>query len=211
MVKSNNVLHRSFSLLHDFLDVGVKLQKADCIFVFAGRPERKTYALELYRAGYAKHLIISVGRFEWRRFLQLSLDDYGGLLELVEATPAPRRHFFVHIDQTGTKAFRIPKRRFGTFGEAMALSGFVERLSIKRLVIISNGFHLRRATNVTRKCCASSEIELIPVAVPNALNSGIRKNWWKTSAGFSLILSEYLKNLLYSFLLIPYLQIFRKN
>lgn len=180
-------------------------------FFFAGRPERKTYGLKLYHEGYASRLIFSVGRFEWRHFLQLGLEDYGGLLDLVEATPYFQRHFFVHMTLTATSAFGIPKRQFGTLSEAMALSEFIERLQIKKLMIISSGFHLRRAVKAVKNCCANPEVELIPVQVPNELASETRENWWKSYRGFSLILSEYLKNFLYTFLVIPVYSLCQKN
>src|ERR1035438_7158796 len=40
------------------------VQPVDLIFVMAGRMERKHYGLELYRAGVAPQLVLSVGRFE---------------------------------------------------------------------------------------------------------------------------------------------------
>lgn len=211
MIKSDSIFQHLLFPPYDLLNVGVKPLKADCIFVFAGRPERKTYGLKLYRDGYASRLIFSVGRFEWRRFLQLNLEDYGGLLDLVEATPYFQRHFFVHMTSTGTSAFGIPKRQFGTLSEAMALSELIERLQIKKLMIISSGFHLRRAVKAVKNCCANPEVELIPVQVPNELASETRENWWKSYRGFTLILSEYLKNFLYTFLVIPVYSLCQKN
>lgn len=211
MIKSSNAFQHLLFSLYDQLNAGAKPSKADCIFVFAGKPERKTYGLKLYRDGYASRIIFSVGRFEWRRFLQVGLEDYGGLLDLVEATPYFQRHFFVHMTSTGTSAFGIPKRQFGTLSEAMALSEFIERLQIKKLMIISSGFHLRRAVKAVKNCCANPEVELIPVQVPNELASETRENWWKTYRGFSLILSEYLKYFLYRPLIIPVYSLYQKN
>lgn len=211
MINPINACGHLLARRYDFLNVGSHPFKVDCIFVFAGRPERKVYGLELYRAGYAKHLIFSVGRFEWRRFLQLEIEGSDELLKLVEATPPLRRHFFVQLDQTGAKVFKIPKRKFGTLGEAMALPELIERLSIKSLILVSSGYHLRRAVNAAKNCCANPEVELIPVAVPNELASETRENWWKTYRGFPLILSEYLKNFLYTFLVIPVYSLCQKN
>src|SRR5262245_11773192 len=45
----------------------------DAIFVFAGRESRKRFGVRLYREGRAPRLLLSVGRFEWRRFADLSL------------------------------------------------------------------------------------------------------------------------------------------
>ncbi len=73
--------------LYRLLNIGESPQKSDCIFVLAGMHERKTYGIDLWRQGYAPQLILSVGRFEWRRFYTLGLPGDGGLRELVHATP----------------------------------------------------------------------------------------------------------------------------
>lgn len=112
---------------------------------------------------------------------------------------------------TGTSVVRIPKRKFGTLSEAMALCEFIERLSIKSMIVVSSGYHLRRVVNAVKNCCADPEVELIPAAVPDELASETRENWWKTYRGFSLILSEYLKYFLYSLLIIPIYSLYRKN
>lgn len=211
MIKSSNAFQHLLFSLYDQLNAGAKPSKADCIFVFAGKPERKTYGLKLYRDGYASRIFFSVSRFEWRRFLQLGLEDYGGLLDHVKATPYFQRHFFVQITSKCANTFRIPKRQFGTLSEAMALSEFIDRLQIKSLIIVSSGFHLRRAVQAVKNCCVNPHVELIPVAVPDELASETRENWWKTSSGVSLILSEHFKNLLYTLLIIPLHKFCRKN
>lgn len=43
------------------------VQAADLIFMLAGRTERKHFGLELYSAGMAPQLLLSVGRFEVSR------------------------------------------------------------------------------------------------------------------------------------------------
>jgi hypothetical protein len=60
--------------LYDFLDVGKSPRPADCIFVLAGKEERKAYGIKMWRFGYASQLILSVGRFEWRKFGELGLE-----------------------------------------------------------------------------------------------------------------------------------------
>ena len=177
--------------------------EVDCIFVFAGRPERKPYAIKLFQEGLSQRLIISIGRFEWRGFLKLGLQDYGGLLELVNQTPARQRHFFLHIASSMTYAKLITKKHFGTLTEAVALAGFIEHQHVKRLMLISNGFHLRRATKAVRSFCRDQDVEIVPVAVPDELAGGIRHTWWRNRKIAALLVGEYFKILLYTFLLIP--------
>jgi hypothetical protein len=117
---------------------------ADAIFVFAGRESRKRFGLRLFREGVAPRLVLSVGRFEWRRFASLSLPSDGGLVDLVSKTEPKRRHFFVDVRDGGASTERIPRGVLGTLSETRALSRFVEREGIERLVVISHRQHLRR-------------------------------------------------------------------
>jgi hypothetical protein len=48
---------------------------ADLIFVRAGREDRKLDGLQLFREGRAPRLLVSVGRYEIRRFADLPLSE----------------------------------------------------------------------------------------------------------------------------------------
>ncbi|HEX3112130.1 MAG TPA: hypothetical protein VHU20_02570, partial [Candidatus Eisenbacteria bacterium] len=80
----------------------------DAIVVLAGRPERKAYGLELWKAGRAPAVVLSVARFEWRAFPSLGLPDDGGLAALVAQTPPRLRHFLVTLDSRGAHAEWMP-------------------------------------------------------------------------------------------------------
>ena len=181
----------------DYLDIGQTPEKADCIFVHAGRPERKRYGLYLYRQGYAESIVFSVGRFEWRRFSELGLEDDGGLIRMVQQTPPHERHYFVHLRQGAAHCSLIEKCLLGTLQEATALSRFVERESIRRLIVLSSGFHLRRAVGAVKHCCSPLETEIIPVAVPSAFDQSTDPERPKAKESSGAIATEYVKHLLY--------------
>lgn len=191
---------RVFYAIYDFLDLGQEPEKVDCIFVYAGRPERKTYALELVQQGYADRIIFSVGRFEWRGFPRLGLEQDGGLRELVLKTPPQQRHFFVYMDGQQTQCFLIKKGKLGTLSEAAALAKFIRQENIRSLIVVSTAFHLRRAHESLRRCCSDITPRIIPVAVPEGLASDARRNWWANRASFMLIVKEYIKYVCYKFL-----------
>jgi hypothetical protein len=114
------------------------------IFVFAGRESRKRFGLELFREGTADKLVLSVGRFEWRRFEALGLPGDGGLVNLVESVVPRKRHFFVHVDRQSIRAEAVPVGRLGTWSEARALAALVERERLESLLLVSHRRHLRR-------------------------------------------------------------------
>ena len=138
------------NVLRDWLTCVDSLGPADLIFAMAGRQARKGYALELFEQGFAPRLLLSVGRFEIRRFATLRLPVPVDLLALASSIPPPQRHFFVDFEGCACQVERIPVRRFGTLNEIEALARWLAgRAEIRSLLIISSGVHLRRV----RMCC----------------------------------------------------------
>ncbi len=113
--------------------------------------------------GCSPRLVLSVGRFEWRRFAGLGLESDGGLLDLVSETLPARRHFFVEVDAFGARCERVPKGTLGTWSEIRAVARFVERERIESLVVISDRQHLRRCLAGLR-LVLPERCALIPIA-----------------------------------------------
>src|SRR5258707_15258286 len=102
--KRSRKLWSSFLLrLYATLTRNDAVQPADLIFVLAGRMERKHYGLELYRAGIAPRLLLSVGRFEVSRMHQLDLPGIDRLITMRDGTPPGERNFFVEVDSTDVR------------------------------------------------------------------------------------------------------------
>jgi hypothetical protein len=139
-----DILHR--------LDAGT----ADAIFVFAGRESRKRFGVRLFREGVSPRLVLSVGRFEWRRFGSLHLPHDGGLVDLVSETEPRARHFFVDVRADRVACERVPTGLLGTWSESRALGSFVEREGIERLVVVSHRQHLKRCLLGLRLCLPGS-------------------------------------------------------
>src|SRR5271165_7021034 len=155
------------SRLYDCLAASDPFQQSDVIFVLAGREWRKHFAIELLREGWAPTLLLSVGRFEIRRFSSLKLPKSLDLLAIASATEPKRRHYFVKIDCGTVEAQRIAVGRLGTWSEILAFSDWLRVHSrIRSATVVSSGFHLRRV----RMCCrrlVPEETRLNFVAVPD--------------------------------------------
>ncbi len=164
-------------MLCKFLDVTRPPEKADLIFVFAGREERKRYGLELYEKGYAPRIILSVGRFEWRRFTELGLASDGGLVTLVATIEAPKRHFFVEIAGTETTCRAVAPERYGTLTEARAFATRVEddeNNAAKTILLVSSPEHSRRCLMATKSFMARRH-RLIPIGCAPSRDSCVRE------------------------------------
>ena len=175
--------------LSNYLDVSTPPEKCDAIFVLAGKHERKIFGIELWRAGYAPELILSVDRFELRRFYSLGLPD-GGLRKLAEATPPARRHFFVRFRGIDAESILVKKGRYGTLTEALGAARLLHAAQIRRLMIVSSPIHMRRVSLAFRRALRRGDVQCLFVAP-----SG-RESW-------SALLTELAKYLCYRLLLWP--------
>jgi hypothetical protein len=122
--------------------------------------------VRLFREGVAPRLVLSVGRFEWRRFASLGLPSDGGLVDLVSRTEPRQRHFFVDVRSESVNAEKIEIGLLGTWSEARALSRFVEREGIAKILVISHRQHLRRCL-LGLKLTLAGPCALVPVASPD--------------------------------------------
>lgn len=149
--------------LPSFLNIAREPEKADAIFVFAGREERKRFGLKLFEADYAPRLILSVARFEWRRFRDLELWSDGGLLEMVPTIDAAERHFFVHVERNRVRCEKVHKGHFGTMSEAQALSAVAEQSKLSKILLVSSAEHLPRCV-LAMHAALTTECHVVPVA-----------------------------------------------
>jgi uncharacterized SAM-binding protein YcdF (DUF218 family) len=180
--------------LYGFFAPATAPRPADAIFVYAGQQERKEYAVSLWREGLAPTLLLSVGRFEWRRVAALGLPDDGGLLPLVASTPAPDRHFLVTLDPAGVRATLVTRGRFGTATETQALLDAVEAHAYRSVVVVSTAPHLRRIAILLRRLgrrSVGTRFDL--VAVPDERTLLSRRRWWARPETRRILLGEIVK------------------
>jgi uncharacterized SAM-binding protein YcdF (DUF218 family) len=183
--------------IHDYLNIGTAPKPADCIFVLAGRQERKVFGIELWRQGWAPELILSVGRFEWRKFYALGLTEDGGLKAMVDQTPPVRRHFFVRMDGKGARCQWVQPGWFGTWREAQALAAFVREEPIQSLMVVSDAVHLRRVAVAFRRAFHGRRFNLDFVAVDSASLPAERQSWWQQPESRAYVVKELSKYLVY--------------
>ena len=189
-----NLKARIAQRIYDFLNVGESPHKADCIFVLAGKQERKVFGIRMWRMGYAPQLILSVGRFEWRKFKDLGLESDGGLESLVDQILPEERHFLVRLNHQEAICTPVRPGFLGTRSEARILSRHLQNQSIRSLLVVSSPNHLRRVALVFRRYFRKSGISLTFVAMPEELlfdTPTIRSSIWV----------EFRKYLFYRFLL----------
>lgn len=172
----------------------------DALFAFAGGQERKHFAAELWRAGRSPALIVSVGRFEWRRFPSLGLPD-GGLRALVDATPYWRRHFFVRVDRSGAEALFVEPHPFGTRREARALAALCRDTGIRSVTVVTSAVHVRRASLALSRATRGQGVSFTFEPVPEDRDPYGPTRWRRSRSGVRVVLSELVKVAIYAGLL----------
>lgn len=169
------------------------LSKADAILVFSGSStyvERTRKAAELYRQGVAPRIFLTDdgGRAGWSRvqqnnprFVELarkSLIEQGVSEEAIEI---------------------LPETVDGTKREADVLLRKVKENGLKSILLVTSGYHSRRALRTVEKTFAAgnlnAEIGIESVAPGNQTPSPFR--WWLSAKGWRLVAGEYVKSVYY--------------
>ena len=184
--------------LCDFLSSDEAPHISDLIFVLAGKPERKTFGLELFGEGFAPRIILSVGRFEVRQVARLGLGGDFGLRELAARTPAAQRHFFLDLAPDSRRAGLAGVRRSGTYEELSWLAAYLSPGAIASLTIVSTSIHLRRVKWCCERIPGLRDRTIRYVPVPDALSSFRCEEWWMRPDHWSYLVSEYAKLAVYS-------------
>lgn len=172
---------------------------ADLIFTLAGRQSRKIYSLGLFRQQRAKQILVSVGRFEIRRFADLDWPAPINLLQLAAPVPPPKRHFFVWENRGRTETKLVPKGRLGTWSEVRALADWLtDHPDVKSVLMVSSAYHLRRV----RLCCLAllpERVEFRLIAAKARASDPQRESWWRHQNGRAVVIPEIFKLLFYWF------------
>lgn len=187
--------------LYESLTWNDGVKPADLIFVMAGRMERKQYGLELYRAGVAPRLVLSVGRFEVNKMSKLPLQSLDELIVLRDTTPPNQRHFFVKLYPSGIAVEKVRLPKWNTYGEALALRELVAKEKARRLIVVSTDVHLRRVRLTCRTLFRRTDVEVSYCAVPFHLAHIRKNNWWTRSHDRWFVLKEWIKLLGYRVIL----------
>ncbi|HEY7727832.1 MAG TPA: hypothetical protein VID50_05215 [Candidatus Eisenbacteria bacterium] len=184
---------RPLDALYRFFSPAEAPRPADAIFVYAGQQERKEYGLALWREGLAPTLILSIGRFEWRRIAALDLPGDGGLVPLVQATPAPERHFLLILGPRGAEARRLRRGPFGTATETLGLLEAAAARGLRSVLVVSTGPHLRRIRIALRRLARGRGSQYLLVAVPEDRTLHPRARWWGRPETRRMIAAEAAK------------------
>ena len=164
---------------------------ADALVVLSGgMMTRLPHAIELYQQEYAPLIFLTEER---KRVVSSKLKHLVGsnvdqAKEIIQALEVP------------VKLAVVPSLKGGatsTFDEAYDLLQYVRQHHLKRLIIVTDTFHTRRALYAFEKVMEGSKIEIQAMGAPNPIFD--ETNWWQADAGISTYVLEGIKYLVYRF------------
>jgi uncharacterized SAM-binding protein YcdF (DUF218 family) len=173
------------------LIVEAAIQSPDAIIVLSGSStylERASWAAKLYREGRAPLIVLTndgvVSGWDNREdrnplFYELSM----------------RR-----MQQEGVPSTRIqiaPGQAFGTYDESLLVRDFAVEHRLHRLLIVTSGYHSRRALWSIQHACEGSGIEVGIDSAPPGWQTPSPWVWWSKRKGWNLVAGEYLKMIYY--------------
>jgi len=184
--------------LYDWLACADSARDADLIFAIAGRQSRKIHALDLFSRGRAPRLLLSVDRFEIRRFSSLPLPSpiHLDLVQSVASVSPRQRHLFVSFADAKAEVTLVRPGRLGTLSEIHALAAWLKaHPEVGSLLIVSSGPHLRRI----RMCCRYLLPKSLALCLTASENDDClrRETWWCDPKARVIVLLEFPKLLLY--------------
>lgn len=161
------------ALVGEFLVVSDPLEHADLVYVLAGDfwGSRVLSGANLGSKGWAPRVILSGGRYQGREVSAMSVD------------------FAVQHGYPASLFLPIPMEAQSTVDEARAMGPIFQRLGAKRIILVTNNFHSRRAALVFRLFLPEFDFRM--EAAPDGVFDP--QGWWNTPQQRRLLFSEYQK------------------
>ncbi len=154
---------------------------ADAIMLLTGDAETRPFAAAaLWKAGWAPRILIStVARDPQHERTSIPADDELNL-RVLWACGVPPSAVSVLDGQAAS-----------TYDEALAAAAYLGRSAPQRLLVVTNGFHARRARWIFRRVLAGRAARITLVAA--AKDDLPAEAWWQSAQGFAVISGEYMK------------------
>ena len=157
------------------------------ILILSGGPfTRIPKALELYKKGYGKRLLLTTERPLNSKLAHLAFTNEQIAPEIAKMLSTPATFESVPSLKGGATS---------TFDEAHDLLVYCIKENIKHLIIVTDAFHTRRALYAFKKIFQGSSIKIEAAAAFNEVYS--EENWWRSDRGIAAYLLEPIKFAVY--------------
>src|SRR4051812_28728679 len=171
----------------ELLIVKADLPAADAIVIFSGSStyvERADWAAKLYREGRAPLVVLT--------------ND--GLISGWDHREERNPYFYElasrRLQQQGVPADRIQLadgHALGTYEESVLIRDHSSSHNLKKLLVVTSGYHSRRALWSMRRACEGSGIQVGIDPPPPGSQTPSPWRWWSRRWGWKVVAGEYVK------------------
>ena len=166
-----------------FFHLQTATRNADAIICLSGgRTTRVGESLRLWNQGYAGKLFVTAQKAKNKEFSGLELSH----LEFAQAVTERMK-----LDADWGVIPSLSGGATSTFDEAEDALYFAREKGWKRIIIVTDEFHTRRAQYAFKKIFANSELKVEVAGAPNEVFS--IENWWRSDRGIMAYLGETIK------------------
>jgi uncharacterized SAM-binding protein YcdF (DUF218 family) len=173
------------------LIVRAEVQSPDAIIVLSGSStyiERASWAAKLYREGRAPMVVLT------------NDGVMGGWDNREDRNPLFYELSMRRMQQEGVPPSQIevaPGQAGGTYDESVLVREFAVEHRLHRLLVVTSGYHSRRALWSIRRACEGSGIEVGIDSAPTGWQTPSPWLWWSKRKGWKLVAGEYVKMIYY--------------
>ncbi|MGA2255477.1 MAG: YdcF family protein [Thermoguttaceae bacterium] len=172
-------------LLARWLDVSGPPQKADAIVLLTGSVNTRPFtAAALVHGGWAPKIIFNSG-FPHASEVKGEVPPESEIILKILVYGGVPPNCIVCLDSKVQT----------TFDEARAARDYLADHPVKKLLIVTDGPHTRRARWILNRLLADRPVEIVMVSSP--MEEFGNDNWWRSEEGFLFVVSEYLKFIYY--------------
>jgi len=173
------------------LIVKAEVQSPDAIIVLSGSSvylERATWAAKLYSEGRAPLVVLTNDGVlsGWDNREDRNPLFYELSMRRLQQEGVPSTHIQV-----------VPEQAVGTYDESLLIREFAIEHRLHRLLIVTSGYHSRRALWSVRRACEDSGIEIGIDSAPPGWQTPSPWVWWSKRRGWKLVAGEYVKMIYY--------------
>jgi len=173
------------------LIVRAEVQSPDAIIVLSGSStylERASWAAKLYREGRAPLVVLT------------NDGVISGWDNREDRNPLFYELSMRRMQQEGVPPTQIevaPGQAGGTYDESLLVREYAVEHRLHRLLIVTSGYHSRRALWSIRRACEGSGIEVGIDSAPTGWQTPSPWLWWSKRKGWKLVAGEYVKMIYY--------------
>ena len=117
--------------------------------------------------------------------------EFAATIELMDARE------FLNILELVKAGKLAPGQALGTYEESLLVRDYATAHNLKRLLIVTSGYHSRRALWSMRRACEGSGIEVGIDSAPTGWQTPSPWAWWRKRWGWKIVGGEYVKMIYY--------------